>query len=137
MRYQKNDKRPWVSACKAGRAEFCPHYLELEHKKHGVSKKAAAARIKGDAKHDALNKRAGEDKRCYVASHLYGVDDERTVLLRAYRDNRLKASSPGQLFIKVYYRLSPALIVIARKVPIVDQILKASVDKIILRLRRK
>ena len=137
MSYQKKDKRAWVSASKAGRAEFCPHYLELERKKHSVSKNTAAARIKGDAKHDALNKRAGEDKRCYVASHLYGVDDERTVLLRAYRDNRLKASSPGQLFIKVYYRLSPALILIARKVPFVDQCLRASVDQIIIRLRRK
>jgi hypothetical protein len=136
MKNDRKDNRAWVSASKAGRAQFCPHYLELERNRADVSKRAAAARIKGDRKHDALNRKA-EDKRCYVASHLYGIDDSRTNLLRAFRDNRLKDSIPGQLFIGVYYRLSPMLVVLAKRSKLVEKVLSSIVDKIVRHLQEK
>jgi hypothetical protein len=136
MGYQKKDKRAWVSASKAGRAEFCPHYLELEGKRATVSKKAVAARINGDAKHNSLNRKA-EDKRCFVASHLYGIDDNRTELLRTFRDNRLKSSLPGQLFIAVYYRLSPLLVTLAKRYPLIDIPMGLAINKIVKRLQKK
>lgn len=136
MGYSKKDKRAWVSASKVGRAEFCPHYLELEQQRVKVSQKAIAARKVGEKKHDTINKRA-EDKRCYVASHLYGVDDERTVLLRCYRDTHLKYSLPGQLFIKVYYRLSPWLVLLARRVPFINKQIAKVVGRFVEKLVQK
>lgn len=136
MKNDRKDKRAWVSASKASRAQFCPHYLELERNRADVSKRAAAARIKGDRKHDALNRRA-EDRRCYVASHLYGIDDCRTNMLRTFRDNRLKHSLPGKLFIAFYYRLSPTLVVLAQKSTLVEKALGSAVDKIVKHLEER
>lgn len=120
----------WVSASKAGRASYCPHYLELERKRTKVSTKAQAARIRGDQKHEELNRKA-EDKRCYVASHLYGIDDSRTELLRAFRDQSLTTNLLGKMLIGVYYRLSPSLVTFARKHPRVDAVIRRAVDRII------
>ncbi|UZE97250.1 CFI-box-CTERM domain-containing protein [Alkalimarinus alittae] len=129
MKKQSN----WVSASKVGRAAFCPHYLELAQKGAKVSDKAKAARIKGDAGHDQLNKLA-EDKRCYVASHLYGVDDRRTQLLRGFRDQHLKNNLPGKVFINVYYRLSPLLISVASAFPALNKPLLYVVNGLVLKL---
>lgn len=136
MSYDKNDNRAWVSASKAGRAEFCPKYLQHEHAKAKVSKGAIQARARGEQKHEILNRKA-EDKRCYVATHLYGQEDERTLLLRAFRDSTLKRSLPGQLFIKIYYLMSPAFVVLARRYPALDKCLKLVVDPIVKRLEAR
>lgn len=136
MKRDRNDKRAWVSASKAGRAEFCPKYLQHEHGKLNVSKGAVKARQRGDQKHEILNRKA-EDKRCYVATHLYGIHDERTVLLRAFRDSQLKSSVPGQLFIVAYYKISPALVVVAKRWPMLDRVLKSMVDAVVSRIRNQ
>jgi len=131
-----NKKRNWVSASDAGRASFCPHHLELKHKGSKPSASAKAARTRGDNAHDELNK-AAEDKRCFVASHLYGIDHGKTVLLRRFRDRHLTEKWYGQWSIGVYYALSPALVDIARRVKVVDWVLRLTVNGIIKRISEK
>lgn len=127
-------KSKWVSASDVGRAAYCPHYLELKKQGAKPSKQAIAARAQGEVSHDALNRQA-EDKRCFIASHLYGIDDARTNILRNYRDEKLANKYLGELFIQTYYVLSPALVSISRRIPFLDRILKQIVDHIVSRLQ--
>lgn len=117
----------YVSASDAGRAAFCPHYLELQYKGVAVSTAANVARQKGNAAHDALNKQV-EDKRCFIASYLYGVDDRRTVRLRKFRDGYLTNCWSGRMFISVYYRLSPLIIWLAIRIRIIHFLTEKAVS---------
>lgn len=128
----------WVSASDVGRAAYCPHYLELRDKGTKVSKSSERARVRGDVAHDEFNKLA-EDKRCYVASHLYGIDDERTETLRRFRDDNLVnlPGNTGKILISVYYRLSPVFIQAARALPGVDLCLRKTVDHIVRMIKRR
>ncbi len=120
---------PWISASDIGRAQYCPHYLEHKFNGESVSASAQKARIKGDLAHDELNIDA-QDKRCYITSHLYGIDDPRTILLRNYRDNSLKNHFIGRLFITSYYSLSPYLVDASRRTPKLERLLRKLVTRV-------
>jgi len=130
---KKRAKKIWVSASDVGRAAFCPHYLELKCKGVKASHQAEASRAKGDASHDQLNRMA-QDKRCYIASHLYGIDDSRTEALRSFRDKNLLNHRPGKVLVNIYYRLSPTLVSISSRISAVDQCLRFIVNGIVKRL---
>ncbi|MFV1996598.1 MAG: CFI-box-CTERM domain-containing protein, partial [Acidiferrobacterales bacterium] len=47
---------------------------------------------------------------CYIATAAYGTDMEADVVkLRHFRDHYLLTNKPGQLFTKLYYKISPPL----------------------------
>ena len=131
--FKKRAKKIWVSASDVGRAAYCPHYLELKNKGVKASNQAKAARARGDASHDELNRMA-QDKRCYIASHLYGIDDGRTEVLRSFRDKTLLRHRPGKVLVNIYYRLSPTLIRISSRVPAADRCLRYVVNSIVNRV---
>lgn len=125
-------KKPsnWVSASDVGRAAFCPHYLELKNKGASVNKQAEFARKQGDIKHDAFNQDA-EDKRCYIASYLYGIDDPRTNSLRQFRDNWLLKFWPGKYLVNLYYALSPHLINCSRHNRTIHYCMRKTIDHVV------
>jgi hypothetical protein len=125
-----------VSASDIGMAAKCGHYLEL--KRMGVlpSKQATLARARGDEAHQTLNK-VVEDKRCYVASHLYGEDHHVTDFLRHYRDHHLSRNWYGRAFIKVYYSLSPTLVTLSGRSAIIENLLSSMVSRIVISIQRK
>ena len=48
---------------------------------------------------------------CYIATSVYqSYDCPQVWTLRRYRDEKLKKSACGRLFVKVYYAVSPALV---------------------------
>lgn len=47
------------------------------------------------------------DRRCYIATRVYGADAVETQTLRQWRDSALLPHWPGRLLISIYYRLSP------------------------------
>lgn len=62
-------KEDWVSASAAGRAAFCPKYLELKKNGSSVSDTAKAARVRGDIEHENFNaqiKSQTADRRCFI-----------------------------------------------------------------------
>lgn len=128
-------KVDWVSASDTGRASYCPHHLELKHKGSKPSTSAKSAMIKGDEAHNKLN-RIANDKRCFIATHLYGEDHRDTILLRKFRDKHLMNCWYGQLSIKLYYALSPTLVCLARRINLIDQALKITVDNITIYIKR-
>ena len=127
----KNEK--WISASDVGRAAFCGHSLELKNKGIETTQFAKAAMKKGDIAHDEFNRQA-EDKRCYIASHLYGIDDSRTDTFRAFRDAVLMKNFHGRMVITIYYKLSPFVITIARKSTLIDTKLKYIVNYLLVKL---
>jgi len=131
--FKRRGKKVWVSASDVGRAAFCPHYLELKSKGTEASMQAKAARDRGDASHDELN-RMGQDKRCYIASHLYGIEDGRTEALRSFRDNTLLRHHPGKVLVNIYYRLSPTLVTISSRCPAAERCLRYMINGIVKRI---
>ena len=126
----------WVSASDIGRACYCPKSLTHKYAGTEVSQSAIAARRRGDAAHDALNQEV-EDTRCFVASHLWGVSDPRTLLLRRFRDEHLMRHLPGRYLVEIYYRLSPSLVVAARRFKPLDIALRWIAARIICRLQQR
>jgi len=49
------------------------------------------------------------DKRCFIATAVYGTDAWQTNALRRWRDTVLLPSASGRLLTRIYYRLSPCL----------------------------
>ena len=129
-------KSKWVSASDVGRASYCPHYLELKEKRTKPSQESIEARAKGEVSHEELNLQA-EDRRCFVATHLYGSDHPNTCLLREYRDQRLASHTTGRVFITVYYAISPYLVIAARKLPLISRFMRYFVDWNIRRIQER
>lgn len=114
---------PYISASEVAEASYCSYRLQNRLNKVSVSKRAQKAAIRGNKRHDYQN-RIGKDRRCFVATYAYGADDYRTHQLRIFRDQVLACSLLGKCFIATYYMVSPTLISVARKSPLVDRILK-------------
>lgn len=129
----KSDKEKWVSASDIGRAAFCPHYLELKYRGLKPSDTACHARDRGKQKHEEFARRA-EDKRCYIASHLYGIDDRRTILLRQYRDRHLNSRFIGRAIIQFYYLISPGLVYLSLKSVHIERLLQYTVGRLVRRI---
>lgn len=53
------------------------------------------------------NAEVGRDKRCFIATAVYGVSDPRTDELRQFRDEVLAKSRVGRCFVRLYYAASP------------------------------
>jgi hypothetical protein len=126
----------WVSASDVGRASYCPHYLELKNKGAKPSVEAIVARVKGEESHEQLNKDAN-DRRCYIASHLYGIDDPRANLLRGFRDSCLLEYFLGRAFISIYYLISPTLVSVSRRITLLDIVLRGIVDFLVREIQRR
>ena len=74
-----------------------------------IRKKAA----EGTLEHQRFameGQRAAIDKRCFIASSIYGIDSIEAVTLRKWRDDVLLQSKMGCLFVYGYYRLSPCMV---------------------------
>lgn len=126
------NKTDWISASDAGRARFCPKYLHFKYIGVEISQAAHLARQHGDSAHAQFNQSIkSEDKRCFIATHLYGIDDQRTVLLRNFRDRRLMTNWLGRLLIKGYYWQSPYLVHACRANSIMDILIRKTVNLII------
>ncbi|EIF42766.1 hypothetical protein DOK_11901 [gamma proteobacterium BDW918] len=126
----------WVSASDIGRAEFCPKYLEHRNNGAQVGAHAIAARKIGEMGHDQLNRQVS-DSRCYIASHLYGPHDHRTEILRGFRDRRLMSAASGRILVATYYRLSPFVVRLCRRLPVIDRLVKPVVDRVVAIARRE
>lgn len=125
-RYRKSDHIPATQIAALG---FCETKLVLQDQ-HGdrVTKTQAAARVEGQVAHEAFDKAVvakhnqgstvARDRRCFVATAIYGVNDPRTEDLRRFRDTRLMTTSTGRALARIYYTASPLLVRVMRLCPI-------------------
>ena len=77
-----------------------------------------------------------QDKRCFIATCIFGIDARETQILRAFRDQTLLTTRPGKVFVTFYYAVSPQVVKFIEKAPVLKRpigpVLKGVV-KLILR----
>ena len=59
--------------------------------------------------HENTLRAAGMDRRCFIATAVFGPEAPQTMALRAWRDRALIPSRPGRILVRAYYHLSPSL----------------------------
>lgn len=55
------------------------------------------------------------DRRCFIATHVYGPDAFETIWLREWRDRFLRPRLLGRWAIMLYYLISPILLVFLKR----------------------
>lgn len=66
---------------------------------------------------------------CYLATMVYGdYDHPKVIVLRKFRDNKLSNLYLGNVFIKVYYKISPVLVEKLKGSQRVNKGIKKSID---------
>lgn len=79
-----------------------------------------------------------EDTKCFIATACYrDVFSEEVIFFREYRDNNLKKSFLGRLFINLYYKISPFFYTILFNNPYYSNKIRVILDKIYLNLKDK
>ncbi|HBF4443252.1 TPA: tetratricopeptide repeat protein [Clostridioides difficile] len=74
---------------------------------------------------------------CYIATAVYGSYDAPEVLvLRYFRDNTLRKSFLGRIFIKVYYALSPPIAKWLKNADRLNNLVRNILDKIVSKLNK-
>ena len=75
---------------------------------------------------------------CYIATMAYGsYDAPEVMVLRRFRDERLKKTFFGRVFIVNYYTFSPLLVKFVRKTGFADRFIRRKLDGFVDRLRTK
>jgi ssDNA-binding Zn-finger/Zn-ribbon topoisomerase 1 len=101
----------WVNASDIGQVNFCAHSFQLRKKGVQQNIRSQAKMHVGKLHHATANYNATtRDRRCFIASYALGPDHPITESFRQYRDNVLKKTWPGRIFIQIYYAISPILI---------------------------
>lgn len=80
---------------------------------------------------------SSSDRRCFVASAVYGLDDPRTEELRRFRDTQLQPSKFGRAAVRLYYRLSPALVLVLDWCPVLRRLARAALDLVRSRISER
>ena len=105
-----------VSATSLAKQLVCEKQM-LFDAKHGplLSKVRRVAISRGNRVHDKIY-RAGHrpvsgslDKRCFIATAVFGPDAVETNALRAFRDRVLLPRRLGRQAIRIYYKVSPPI----------------------------
>ncbi len=75
---------------------------------------------------------------CYIATMAYGsYDAPEVMVLRRFRDERLKKTFFGRVFIANYYAFSPLLVKFVQKTGFADRFIRRKLDGFVDRLRTK
>jgi hypothetical protein len=108
-----------ISATELAKMGKCDRQVYLDHH-HGEDTSLTATYIKrGNQEHEQFNRQlSGKDKRCFIATAVFGIDAIETNILRQFRDEHLMPYSPGRIFTSLYYRTSPYVVILIEKYPV-------------------
>lgn len=97
-------------------------------------RRRAAQTNEAQAASEAPKKKEG----CYIATAVYGSYDAPEVrTLRRFRDETLKKSAAGRLFIRVYYRFSPPIAQRLKHATKVNRLVRKMLDGFVEKLNEK
>lgn len=130
------NKKDFLSATTIAQCSYCENRLALDtrygKKTSELEQKRQARGDEEHLRHDlAARKYGNSDRRCFVATEVYGAFAQETDDLRNFRDTVLKQSWYGRLFITAYYDISPALVVAIRKAPFLRGHVRRMLDQIV------
>ena len=111
---------------------YCERQAVLD-RQLGRRRTAAAERmaIEGQQRHKSFEGkgRQQQDRRCFVATAIYGADAPETQALRAWRDQRLMPSAAGRVLVAIYYRLSPLALALIAPLPGARTLIRRLLDQ--------
>ena len=74
---------------------------------------------------------------CYIATMVYGdYDHPQVLVLREFRDNKLRKTLFGETFISLYYQISPQLVIMLKGHVRANAIIKRILNKVVKLLKR-
>lgn len=86
----------------------------------------------------APDKVGGTKDGCFIATAVYGdYEHPKVLVLREFRDRKLKNSFIGLAFIKTYYKISPPLAAYVRTRPFLLAKFRSAIDMIVALLMRR
>jgi len=77
------------------------------------------------------------DRRCFVATHLFGADGVETEFLRCWRDSALMKTLQGRVIVGLYYRWSPIVVRAMDQSEFLKAITKWGIRKLIKRIAKE
>jgi hypothetical protein len=95
---------------------YCEQKVVFDRAHGKVTPPAVKAKAKaGELSHlrfetEARRYQGSEDKRCFIATCIYGENAIETQILRAWRDQFLLPRAWGRVLIQMYYQASPHLL---------------------------
>jgi hypothetical protein len=120
-----------VSATELAKLAVCEQQLVVD-KQRGkrLSKAQKEAIAAGREEHAGHHRQVQyyqqlQDKRCFIATAVFGPDALQTRQLRDFRDRVLKRFQAGRSLIRCYYRYSPALAHRLRDKPVASYLTRA------------
>lgn len=72
------------------------------------------------------------DKRCFIASQVYGGEAWQTNAFRAWRDQTLMPSAAGRAAVRLYYAVSPSIARALARWPAAASLVRRALDRILL-----
>lgn len=119
-RYQ--DRGHYVSAKDLAEMGFCEKRVLLAHL-HGEQTTPSQQEDvrRGLAAHQQYHEQGvaavSSDRRCFIATCVFGETAPQTQVLRVFRDEVLLPRWWGRLTVRLYYRLAPAVCAVLRRSP--------------------
>jgi tetratricopeptide (TPR) repeat protein len=122
--YMGRVEKNWKEA-----ARYCRMAAEQGHEK-------AMSKLDGFEAGERIAERGGGG--CYIATMVYGSYDAPEVMIfRRFRDEVLKKSVVGRIFIRVYYATSPSFVKIFKNSKVVNNMIKAVLDKVLEKIEKE
>lgn len=124
-----------VSATQLAEMSFCEKRMLLVHL-HGEAASAGQreAMKRGNAAHRRFYVEGGaaqiSDRRCFVATCLFGEMAPQTRSLRAYRDAVLLAAPWGRGLVRVYYLAGPRMCALLERWPMLQRPLRSFLTRL-------
>jgi len=100
----------------------------------GVRVKAAAGTFEHKRFEMEGKTRAAVDRRCFIASAVYGSDAPATNALRAWRDRVLMHSRVGRAIVRIYYFVSPHLVPVLSRNTMVTAVVRRALNCLLARI---
>lgn len=132
-------KEKSVAVSELAEVAVCPRRVYLRHK-HGkrTTRQQQAHQRRGIEMHRQAEQQSrpdAPDKRCFIATAVYGQDARETDRLRRFRDERLMPHQVGRWCVATYYRISPALAALAARHKTLRRTCRWILDRIVEALR--
>jgi hypothetical protein len=135
-------KSTTVSATELAKLAVCEQQLVFDKQRgRRLSKEQKEAIALGQQEHAEHHQQVQymkqlQDKRCFIATTVFGPDAVQTRQLRDFRDAVLMRSTPGRCLIHGYYRYSPAIARWLQHKPLLKFLLRQFLTGIVLLLQR-
>lgn len=119
-------------------AAFCEQKVIFDAERGRVeSPSVRRKREEGVARHARFEAqgRRSQDRRCFIATAVYGPTAPETCFLRGWRDSRLLPTVAGRMCVRLYYAISPRLAAVLLRHPRLARPVRRMLDAVVRRLK--